>query len=543
MPHMRERDIAPTERFTRLDFLLAALTFLLGLALYVRTLAPSVLFADGAEFQTLAVTLGMTHPTGYPIYLLIAKVFTWLPVGSIAYRVNLLSAVAGSLTLALVYLLVRALGGWRIAALAGPIGLGISALFWWHAVMAELYTAAAAMVAGILLCVILWRRSGHARLLFVAGILGGLGLGIHSTIALIAPGVLIYLLLTARRRVDWGAAFGGATLGVALFLAAFLFLDTLNAPVSYYNTTMRPHLSTWYPDNPHAFDTSWQRLAFLFSGLQFRDQMFGEPVAQAIPGHAGQYWSYLRGGWTRPALWLMVLGWLALALRRTSDRRIGWREAALLLLAWLGMLLFILNYTIGDIYVFYVPTYVPLAVVLGLGLSALLDAARWLLKSMMSRPVATYATGLLGAVLLLGTFWSLGAPVRASIAAGRLTLLDGMDEAAYPYPIEAPYYPYERAKTILGEVEPNAMLFLDWSQLYMVAYVANIERVRPDVTVIELSIWNGSARIPPSMRPLIEENIDKRPIYMAAIAPSLSGRYIFTAVDYEMPLYHLERQP
>src|SRR4051794_15474619 len=91
-------------RLTRLDLFLAVLVFAAGLLLYVRTLAPDLLLADGAEFQTLASTLGMTHPTGYPIYLLIGHVFTWLPFGDVAYRVNLLSAVAGALALALIFL-------------------------------------------------------------------------------------------------------------------------------------------------------------------------------------------------------------------------------------------------------------------------------------------------------------------------------------------------------------------------------------------------------------------------------------------------------
>src|SRR4051794_12745151 len=86
------------------------------LALYVRTLAPTLLLGDGAEFQTLAATLGMAHPTGYPIYLLLAKLFTWLPVDSIAYRVNLLSACAAALAVALVYLLGRRLGSRRSSA-------------------------------------------------------------------------------------------------------------------------------------------------------------------------------------------------------------------------------------------------------------------------------------------------------------------------------------------------------------------------------------------------------------------------------------------
>src|SRR5829696_19628 len=132
-----------------------------GLALYVRTLAPALLLGDGAEFQTLAATLGMAHPTGYPIYLLLGKLFTWLPIGSVAYRVNLLSACAAALALALLYLLGRRLGSRASAALVGPLALAVCNLFWWHAVMAEVYTLGTVFLAGMLLLLYTWRHTGN----------------------------------------------------------------------------------------------------------------------------------------------------------------------------------------------------------------------------------------------------------------------------------------------------------------------------------------------------------------------------------------------
>src|SRR5688572_6250461 len=102
---------------TKHDIAVSVLLALGALALYVRTLAPTLLLGDSAEFQTLASTLGVAHPTGYPVYLLLGKLFTWLPTGSIAYRVNLLSASAAALGLALLYLLGRRLGCRRSAAL------------------------------------------------------------------------------------------------------------------------------------------------------------------------------------------------------------------------------------------------------------------------------------------------------------------------------------------------------------------------------------------------------------------------------------------
>ena len=76
------------------DRLLAVLLFLLFLALYIRTAAPSVLSGDSAEFQMAAPLLGVPHPTTYPLYVLLGKLATLvIPFGDLAWRVTIVSAV------------------------------------------------------------------------------------------------------------------------------------------------------------------------------------------------------------------------------------------------------------------------------------------------------------------------------------------------------------------------------------------------------------------------------------------------------------------
>src|SRR5438552_16007378 len=88
--------------------------FLCAAALYVRTLAPSVMPGDYAEFQMCAAVLGVPHPTGYPLYVLLGKLFTLLPAGDVAYRVNLSSAIymagAAGLTYAIAVRLIGSPG-------------------------------------------------------------------------------------------------------------------------------------------------------------------------------------------------------------------------------------------------------------------------------------------------------------------------------------------------------------------------------------------------------------------------------------------------
>ena len=69
----------------------------LSFSLYSFTLAPTVTAEDSGELVTAAATLGVAHPPGYPLWCILGKVFTYLPVGTVAWRVNLLSAVLGSI--------------------------------------------------------------------------------------------------------------------------------------------------------------------------------------------------------------------------------------------------------------------------------------------------------------------------------------------------------------------------------------------------------------------------------------------------------------
>jgi hypothetical protein len=89
-PNMRR------SRLSKIDALLTAIVFVIALGLYVRTLAPGILMGDSGEFQVLAITGGLAHATGYPIYLLIAKLFTFLPIGPVTWRVDFLSALMGA---------------------------------------------------------------------------------------------------------------------------------------------------------------------------------------------------------------------------------------------------------------------------------------------------------------------------------------------------------------------------------------------------------------------------------------------------------------
>jgi hypothetical protein len=141
------------------DGLLAAGCSLLALILYLQTLAPSVaaLFDDSLEFPLVAHRLAIAHPTGYPLYTLLAKLFASGPWQNVAWGVNLLSAVAGTLAVGLVYLIARRVAG-RLTAVVGALAFAVSPVFWSQSVIAEVYTLNAVFVALLLWLALRWAQ-------------------------------------------------------------------------------------------------------------------------------------------------------------------------------------------------------------------------------------------------------------------------------------------------------------------------------------------------------------------------------------------------
>ena len=132
-------------------WLLPAALGLASFAVYLRTLAPTVLPGDAGEFQFAAPLLGVAHPTGYPLYILLGKLWTLLlPWGDLAHRMNLFSAFWAALAVALVYLVAQQLTGRPVIAAVAALTLAFSRTFWAQAVVAEVYALHSFFVAAIL---------------------------------------------------------------------------------------------------------------------------------------------------------------------------------------------------------------------------------------------------------------------------------------------------------------------------------------------------------------------------------------------------------
>ena len=507
---------------SREDLLLGIFLSILSFALYIRTLVPTLLTADAAEFQTLSYTLGMTHPSGYTIYVFMGKFFTLIPIKNIAYRVNLMSAFFGAFAVGQVYLIIRKLGGWKIAASAGAIALSVNPLFWRRTIFAETYAPAASMIASIFLLILLWDESKKPLFLFFAGLLGGLSVGIHSTVVMTALAVLIYLLIKARRRVDWLNAAAGATLGLLLFFLAFFYLDWHNPPSSIYNTTYLTNLSN-LGLTLEEFDTPLERLFVIFPAEHFWSYYFSAP-AEVITERLREYLNF----YPRWEFGTILLGAITLFFNK---KRVP--EALYLLIAFFLVWGFAVTVSFGVYKEFYVPVAVMVHIWLGMGIGAILSGfARLLQRINAQKPfVASLVPSLLGIAFVAAFLVHAKADLSLAIQNGSTTFI--LEEKIYPFDVPGRYV--RLSTRILRKVEDNAIVFDNWDRIYTHIYTAHILEGRTGIAFHEAFPTLGETTLA-----YIEANIDERPIYFANLHPEISNYYDLKQVGDN--LYRLRRK-
>jgi MFS family permease len=221
--------------------ILAILTFLLSWIVYMDTLAPTVSFWDCGEFIATSYTLGVPHPPGSPLYLLIGRFFAMLPIGNdIAYRVNLISPIASSFSVMFLFLIiVQMLKSWgrpvkplqKIAvyggAFIGAMTFAFTDSHWFNAVEAEVYAFSTFLTAIVVWLILFWEQRSdkpeHERYLLLIAYIIGLAIGIHllNLLAIFFIALIIYFKRTKISSIGWLIA--DIIIGVAGISLIFLF--------------------------------------------------------------------------------------------------------------------------------------------------------------------------------------------------------------------------------------------------------------------------------------------------------------------------------
>lgn len=339
-----------TGRF-KIEGITGAAAGLLVFVLYLATLAPTVLYyaevtQDSPALQATVPNLGISHPTGYPTYMMLAHLFTYLPVGDMAYRVNLASAAFAAGAVVLAYFVGLRLCGRAAAAAVGAVAFGVSQTFWGQAVIAEVYTLNAAFLALVLLILFVWRERRQDKYLLLCAFVGGLSLTNHLTSAILIPAGLVFVSLVDRRKL---AEIGLWLRGTALFILGLL-------PYAY----LPARTSARLPENTG--DTSTlSGFMSMVSGGPFKQWIFSFGPLE-LAGRFAMYLGYLIEQFPIPLLLVGVFGAVYMFVRDKAG-------AAMLGVVFIGTLIYALEYDIKDIYVFFLPTYLVFSLWIALGVS------------------------------------------------------------------------------------------------------------------------------------------------------------------------------
>ncbi len=286
----------------------------IAFVVYALTLMPGMAFGDWGEMQTVPHVLGVAHPTGYPTYILLSWLWHLIPIGSIAFRANLLSAllVSGALATASAILLRLDVRPGIAAAVA--LALGAVPTVWAAATVAEANPLHLLFVALIAHRALVWEQRRSPRDLILGALLVGLALGNHLLIVFVAPFVAVFVLWVGRREIaerPW--VFVPAAGAVLLGLATYLYI---------------PIAAAGSPPLPYNHPVTLDAVLWLVGGTQFRGQ-FGFLSGNGLSEFTGSLpalWSLLAERAT-PVVPILGLVGLAVLVRR--------RPAFGLMCAWI----------------------------------------------------------------------------------------------------------------------------------------------------------------------------------------------------------------
>lgn len=478
-------------RWLGLVFLVTAL-----LPVYLLTMPHTVGRADTFEFQVVVPQLGIAHPTGYPLYLLLGKLFTLLPISSVAWRLNFASAVYGLAATSLIYLLGLRLLRQPVPALLGAVALGLTPTFWSQAIEAEVYTLHALVVALALwlMATILARsdddeaedndgKSGPGPFplhFYLLALVIGLGLTNHlTTVFLVPPALLTFLFAYRTRRLSSFLNLRSLLmLGLAFSLPLLLYAYL---PLRWTAVNGEPMGVNRFLD--------WVVGSRFQGALQWNAWRSDPARYQIVARLFLEQW-----GWIN--LWLAGLGAIFLGVRR-------WRTALVLLLTWLGYTFYCLNYYVPDLSVFLLPAQLVIAVSWAAGLAAVLQLLS-LLSSNSSLAKVPSAPPLPNFISILSIVPTL------LLAAGHWPQLDrSQDDGLTQWGAGVLELPLAEGAAILADSEKIAPLY----------YLQQAEGMRPDLDIMVLP---DEAAYRAELRARVAAG---QTVYLARFLPGLAGVY------------------
>ncbi len=450
----------------------AVLVALLVFGVYLLGACRTIYVGDSGELVTAAAILGIPHPSGYPLFVLLGKAWiTLVPVGSVAFRMSLFSGFFGALATGVLYLAVRRHGGSWIAAAVGSLSLALAPSFWSQATIQRVYTLNGFFVVVVLACALEWWRGGDRadadadadadtdaagarpiRWLVLAALAAGLGACNHTVMGVVGLGVGVFAIAVEpamlRRPREIVACVGAGLAG----LLPYLYMP--------WRSAQDPRLDWGNPETFTAFKEAVLRSDF-WGRAWMESPRDWIPIAADFLGGIGQ-----------ETLWvgavLALVGALALG--------VGRRERLILLpplIIGANLVIVGLHGSRSDIFIwhrYYIPAYVMVALLIAWGCDVLVRRWHRGSKVLLLLPVALLLNG-----------WN-----RFDRSDFRIA--------------------EDFSRQLMASLPPGAHLAAsDDNILFVLMYLHLVEGVRPDVDLVMQGVGGadlGSLRFDPDDDPL-----------------------------------------
>jgi len=477
--------------------------FLLALILYSWTLAPTVTLTDSGELIVVAQGLGIAHPPGVPLWTILAHLASRVPFGNVAVRINFSSALFAALACAMVTLAVAELiitlsclaaskqrkrGAQRskpvdrswfaslfliVPALGAGLLMAFSRTLWSYATITEVYALNTLLIVVIFFLMLRWRRrivedrtrismasntgqiitlvTKHDAYLYAAALVFGLALGVHHvTVALTLPAIAVIVFRTQGVRFFTSRRLAYAGLiSIAALVAVYAYL---------------PFAASHWPVINWGHPRSLQEIWWHITGRQYQVYFSFKPEIMGA-----QFAEFCRMAlrefgfpWLPLSLVLAFAGFVD-AFKR--DRTTFW----FLLAVVVADLAYALSYEIAeDKDAYYLPAFISIATAAGLGI-------RWVTQRAVSKPAPV-------------------AKLYVAVATVVLLVCATTLAANWPYNNRRQYFiAHDYVENLLSTIAPNSLLLtLDWQVVSPMFYAQEVERVRPDVKVVDINLLRRS---------------------------------------------------
>ncbi len=431
--------------FLRWGALGGALVFLISFVVYLKTLAPTVFVGDSGEFITDAYVLGIPHPSGYPLYVILGKLFTVLiPYGSIAFRVNIMSAFFAALAVVATYFMIKLILRSNIIAFTSSLILAFSRTLWSQALIAEVYALGVFFLAILILITLLWREKRWDKLPYLFALTYGLGLTNHLMLGIFIP-AFIYFFWTNNRDSIKKKQISVMIVLFLLGLSIYLYL-----PIRAKGNPL------FYSGKP---DTVGELIKYV-TGERYHNELFRISFEFALKNAVG-FLSLLLKEFSIYLWWLIPLGALKIFKK---DKQFFIFLSLIFILDIVYTTHFDLYY-VGEVEVYFIPAYITSLIWMAYGIKYLIEAIQQKLeKSKSSSKISLYLTSLL----------------LISLPFVPLTVNYNLNDRSNDY------VAYDFGLNIFKTVGENAVIFVGRdNEMFTTTYLKLVEGRRPDIILTQ----------------------------------------------------------